>query len=310
MLRPAGALIFQRNALKMPPMTMELCVLASGSSGNASVLRTSAGCMLVDAGLGPRTTARRLADTGVSLADIRAICLTHLDTDHFSPNWFATIAEQNIRLIFHKSLTRAVNRLLKQQGFKPKAFAQYCAAFDNADFEPLPGVTGRAINLAHDKEGSHGFLLQSDGCRLGYATDFGRVPAELISTFAGVDLLAIESNYDPDMQLTSNRPWRLKQRIMGGQGHLSNEQAFEAVQAIFNQTTERYGLDRLPRHVVLLHRSRQCNCPVLVRRIFCSDLRIAQRLVLSHQNERTEWLGMPGRQPLPGEQLTIFDLAG
>ena len=37
-------------------MSIDLCVLASGSGGNCTVVRTPAGVVLVDAGLGPRTT--------------------------------------------------------------------------------------------------------------------------------------------------------------------------------------------------------------------------------------------------------------
>jgi hypothetical protein len=41
------------------------------------------------------------------------------------------------------------------------------------------------------------------------------------------------------MQIDSPRPWFLKQRIMGGSGHLSNEQAFDAVRTILNQCDAR-----------------------------------------------------------------------
>jgi glyoxylase-like metal-dependent hydrolase (beta-lactamase superfamily II) len=72
-------------------MSLELCILASGSSGNASLLRTPAGCLLIDAGIGPRTLNKRLDGTGCTLADVRGIVLTHLDRDHFSFGWIATL---------------------------------------------------------------------------------------------------------------------------------------------------------------------------------------------------------------------------
>ena len=68
-------------------MSIELCILASGSAGNAAILRTPAGVLLIDAGIGPRTLAKRLLGTAVHLADITAVCLAHLDSDHFSPHW-------------------------------------------------------------------------------------------------------------------------------------------------------------------------------------------------------------------------------
>jgi len=60
-------------------MSIEICVLASGSAGNCTAVRTPAGVMLIDAGLGPRTTAQRLRGTGVSVADVSALCLTKID---------------------------------------------------------------------------------------------------------------------------------------------------------------------------------------------------------------------------------------
>ena len=118
--------------------------------------------------------------------------------------------------------------------------------------------------------------------------------------------IAMESNYDPDMQLASRRAQRIKDRIMGGHGHLSNQEAFEAVQDMFDLTAQRHGPDRRPRHVVLLHRSRQCNSPARIREAFGQDHRIHEVLTLAHQDQRTEWLSSGPRQPLPGEQLAMF----
>src|SRR4051794_38160493 len=84
-------------------MSLELCILASGSSGNCTVLRTPHGVVLIDAGIGPRTAAKRMDGTGVTVRDVRAICLTHLDRDHFSPYWFDGVLKRGIRLFCHES---------------------------------------------------------------------------------------------------------------------------------------------------------------------------------------------------------------
>jgi glyoxylase-like metal-dependent hydrolase (beta-lactamase superfamily II) len=52
--------------------------------------------MLIDAGIGPRTAATRLAGTGLSVSEVSAICLTHLDRDHFSYNWIGTAVRRRI----------------------------------------------------------------------------------------------------------------------------------------------------------------------------------------------------------------------
>jgi phosphoribosyl 1,2-cyclic phosphodiesterase len=277
-------------------MLLELCVLASGSGGNCTVVRTPAGLILIDAGIGPRTTAMRLNGTGAHLREVAAICLTHLDRDHFSARWAGFIASRGVRVFCHSD---RVDELLEALG---EELRENIVGFDET-FEPLDGVRLDPISLAHDREGSHGFLIEGFGCRVGYATDLGRVPAELVERFVDLDVLAIESNYDPLMQEQSARPYFLKQRIMGGRGHLSNEQALAAVRQILDRS-ERCGA-RLPAHIVLLHRSRQCNCPNLVRELFSRDARIAPRLRLAEQFERSGWLRSRPAPALVGEQLML-----
>ena len=278
-------------------MSLEFCILASGSSGNCSVLRTPAGVVLIDAGIGPRTTAKRMDGTGVTIRDVRAICLTHLDSDHFRTTWLGTLLNHGIKVHCHRTRATDVLDMLDHES------AQDLVVSFREEFEPIDGLRVRAVPLAHDATGSHGFVFEGFGCRIGYATDLGRVPPDLIEHFAALDLLALESNYDPDMQLASARPWFLKQRIMNGRGHLSNEQAYDAVRRILDRCQRRRR--RFPHHIVLLHRSRECNCPKLLRKLFEQDDRIASRLTLAEQFSRTEWLRVRSAPPLVGEQLAL-----
>lgn len=252
--------------------------------------------MLLDAGIGPRTAAKRMGGTGISLSHVCAICLTHLDRDHFSIHWRRVILKQEIRLFCHRDST------LEMLDLAGAELEEHIRGFDDA-FEPLPGVRVQPIAVAHDQNPCHGYVIEGFGCRIGYATDLGRVPRELIERFRDLDILALESNYDPRMQLDSSRPGFLKERIMGGRGHLSNEQSFAAVRQIL----DRHESDGspLPSHVVLLHRSRQCNCPKLVRKLFLKDERLAGRLTLAEQFERSVWLRVRKMTPLVGEQLEL-----
>lgn len=285
-------------------MSLELSVLASGSTGNCSLVRTPNGLMLIDAGIGPRAAAKRMTGLGVSTADIKAICLTHLDIDHFTPTWISQIIASHITVYCPEDQTAELHsharRIKKLDDLRP-----HIQAFNGDAFEPLPGVTCFTMRVAHDKQGSHAYRIDCGTDRLAYVTDLGHAPEPLINFFMGTTILAVESNYDPNMQLSSARPQRLKHRIMGGAGHLSNEQAFNLVQAVFN-AAGRGAASNLPSHVVLLHRSRQCNCPEIITRVFAADDRIRMRLTLSHPFERTDWLRPMRRAALPGEQLRLF----
>jgi phosphoribosyl 1,2-cyclic phosphodiesterase len=273
-------------------MSLQFCFLASGSSGNSTVVRTPSGVMLIDAGIGPRTAANRMRGTGVSLGDISAICLTHLDRDHFNLNWLGFLIRRGIPVFCHRTRIADLSQIAGDPAFGP-----LLQPFGHAPFQPLPGLQCHGIDLAHDADGSHGFVIEGSGCRAGFATDLGHVPDHLLARFERMNLLAMESNYDPQMQQSSDRPWFLKQRIMGGRGHLSNQQAFTAVQAILDRSP------RLPEHIVLLHRSRQCNCPVLLRNFFERDSRIKPRLTLAEQDQRTDWLETQRAEV--GEQLML-----
>jgi len=75
--------------------------------------------------------------------------------------------------------------------------------------------------------------------------------------------------------------------------------AFAAIRKLLDRARQ------LPDHIVLLHRSQECNCPELVRKLFSTDGRIAPRLTLAQQHERSAWLGRVSRAPCVGEQLTL-----
>jgi phosphoribosyl 1,2-cyclic phosphodiesterase len=278
-------------------MSPSLSILASGSSGNCSVLRSPGGVMLIDCGIGPRAASSRMKGLGIGVADVRAICLTHLDSDHFNLNWAGEIIKRQIQVFCHETCIDELSRRIDDPDF-----ARLIFPFDGENFSPIPGICSQAIPLPHDQCGSHGFVFKGFGSRIGYATDLGRVEMDLIDRFSDLDVLAIESNYDPDLQRNSPRPWFLKNRIMGGHGHLSNQQAYNAVKQILDRQSVS---GHLPGHIVLLHRSMQCNCPMLVRRLFNRDIRIAPRLVLSEQDRRTEWLCARPVQSWTGKQMDL-----
>jgi phosphoribosyl 1,2-cyclic phosphodiesterase len=261
---------------------LSLCVLGSGSGGNSAAVRFGDDLILIDLGFGPRTIARRLDQARSSLSAVRAICLTHLDQDHFRPRWVPTLIGWGIKVFLHRWHAQGWSAIPGGDAMRDAGLVEI---FDETGFEPLPGLRVSPVHLAHDVKGTSGFHLASRPGSLGYATDLGHVPDELLERFTGVDLLAIESNYDPPMQLKSARPLFLKRRIMGHAGHLSNQQCFEAV----CELVRRCPRGVTPRHVVLLHRSRQCNDPEVVREVFARDPSVFSRVVLSEQRRRTRW---------------------
>jgi phosphoribosyl 1,2-cyclic phosphodiesterase len=259
-----------------------VCVLGSGSGGNSTVIRIGETAFLVDAGFGPRKTDKLLTGVGLSLGSLGAICLTHLDQDHFRPTWVNTLLKLGVAIYVHSS---QFCELMRIPGAAELRDAGLARSFDSTPFEPTAGVRASMVRLAHDREGTVGYRFDTAVGSIGYATDLGHAPPELIEHMAGVDLLCIESNYDEAMTHASGRPAWINRRNMSDAGHLSNEQSYEAVRQIADASPA-----GLPRDVVLLHRSSQCNHPTQVREVFERDAELGQRIILTEQRSRTSWL--------------------
>jgi phosphoribosyl 1,2-cyclic phosphodiesterase len=303
---PVAAESGDRTAVRSPAMRggrtgWSFCVLGSGSGGNSTVLRVGEHCMLLDAGFGPRTTAKKLAQAAIALDQVRTICVTHLDQDHFRGTWVRALLERRITLLLHRWHVDDLRRLPDGDRLQQAGLLEVFDAHPFAPLAPVPSLSITAVPLPHDQKGTVGFVVEAEGARLGYATDLGHVPRELIERFAGVDVVAIESNYDPQLEMESGRPAFLKQRIMGGRGHLSNQQAFDAVRAIADRSPA-----GCPRQVVLLHRSGQCNHPMRIRRVWDQDAALAPRLVLTEQRRRSAWIAVRPAGAATREQMRLW----
>lgn len=291
------------NPTEASPPAASLCILASGSAGNCTVLLLPV-CgqqrvILIDAGISPRRTRRLLAEAGLSLDMLDSIVLTHLDHDHWNTGWLAALPE-GTPVHLHRRHAAAGRR----EGILPESARPF-----DGDFDICPGVSVSAAVASHDALGVATFRFEfataaAGGASLGFATDLGRVTDGLIDHLRGVDVLAIESNYCPRMQEASPRPAFLKRRIMGGSGHLSNEQSLRAVEEIGP------GSD-----VILLHLSRQCNHPDLVAELHHGA---PYRVTIAEQTRATPWVHIRPSltprarrsRPAPAfSQLPLFSMA-
>lgn len=270
-----------------------LCVLASGSRGNCAVLvvpktkETARRVILFDAGLSPSRTNGFLHARGIRSDEVDEIVFTHLDSDHCHSGWVNAIRPGSQTGAWRATLR--IHRLHMGRAERMGLLYTKTEPFDEV-FEPAPGVRVESLMLAHDDLGVAVFrcgieLPDRVPASFGYATDLGHINSGLVEHLAGVDTLAIESNYCPVLQESSGRPAFLKRRIMGGAGHLSNEEAALAVSRI--QPRE---------HLVLLHLSQECNEPAIAmgqhQRFLDSDGDRA--CVISSQHEPTGWVAIRG----------------
>lgn len=226
--------------------SVRVTVLGSGSRGNAILVEGAETCVLVDAGFGPRTLAKRLHAIGKHPSQISALVLTHEHTDH------ASGAAQACRKwgwpLFASGGTLAA---LGESTDGCPAGATTLALDCHIT---APGFDIRASAVPHDARECTALVLadQRSAVRIGIALDLGHVPSLLPEAFHRLDFLVVESNHDERLLANGPYPWSLKQRIGGALGHLSNGAAAAFVSACAHR-----GL----RGIMLAHLSETNNTP-------------------------------------------------
>lgn len=246
-------------------MALGLTVLGSGSSGNAALLEADGCAVLIDAGLGPRQIATRMATVGVTWPRIQAVLLTHTHGDHWNDRVFAHLLRQRIAVWCHAEHLAALRRY--SSSFAAMQRARLFRTFETGrELMLTPLLKCRPLTVRHDSGATFGFRFDGipslfhRGWALGYVSDLGCWDDGLADELTDVDLLALEFNHDVDLQRASGRPQHLIDRVLSDEGHLSNEQAAALVSAVERRSAP----GRLGR-VIQLHLSRQCNRPALAQ---------------------------------------------
>ncbi len=224
---------------------MRVSVLASGSSGNATVVEAGDACVLVDCGISYRQLAARMRPLGLAPERIGAVLVTHEHDDH--------VKGLEVFLRRHRVPVLATAGTLEAMPLSPP--------------EAQPLASGREVRLgalavtpvqtSHDAREPVGFVLDGGRARAGLVTDTGVLTALLAERLTGCHALLLECNHDRDLLRVGPYPWPLKQRIASRTGHLSNEQACAALERLVHSGLE---------VVVGMHLSQTNNRPEMVRR--------------------------------------------
>lgn len=230
--------------------------LGSGSGGNAVVVTDGVTTILIDCGFSAREVARRMRFAGLDPDRVRAILLTHEHSDHL----------------------RGVEVFARRHGCSVHATrgTRMVAGLDHLHSDVCSLVAGEEVRVgsltvlpfrtSHDAAEPVGYRIQA-GCgeRFGLVTDTGMLTPETAEALADVDLLGIESNHDLGMLDNGPYPSFLKRRIRSAQGHLSNPDAADALEALASTRLRR---------VFALHRSDTNNTPSLAKRALAARLEV------------------------------------
>ncbi|TFH15004.1 MAG: MBL fold metallo-hydrolase [Lentisphaerales bacterium] len=223
---------------------LRLCILASGSAGNCMYIASRNSALLIDAGLSARETLRRMDLVGIDSSSVNAICLTHEHSDHIS-GLPALCRKLDVSVYANSGTVDAVERALGPDRVRWQVFTT------GSQFS-IGDMTVEPFSVPHDSYDPVGFAIQSENTRIGVATDLGMPTSLIRHHLKGCNALVLEANHSERMLKNAKRPWSLKQRIMGRQGHLSNTSTAQLVADLAQDTLS---------HVYLAHLSSDCNTP-------------------------------------------------
>lgn len=222
---------------------MRVDLLASGSRGNACVIRDGTTCILIDCGTTKKYLTEALRKVGVQREEIDAVLITHDHSDHIS----------QIRMFADLPVYAPVD-LDGVEAFKVIPMKSFF--IETLKITPLA--------LSHDAPHTTGYILESGTERMVYITDTGYVRREYDPLLRNAKIIVLECNHDVDLLMRSRRPQYVKARIYSDEGHLCNEDCADVLDRIVSPCTE---------SVFLAHISREANTRELALRTVCSRLR-------------------------------------
>lgn len=250
---------------------MRICILGSGSSGNATLIVAGETRVLIDCGMSGRELMRRLQEVGEEPSRLTAVVITHEHGDHARG---LAVISKSLGVPVHIS-----SAALAACNFGEKVKQIKCGedVSSSQDFEIGP-LKFHPFSIPHDAADPFAFTVECKGAKVGMAVDLGYYNALAAERFRGADVLIIEANYEADMlRACTFYPWSLKQRIMSRMGHVSNDEMARFLKEDF---------DGRAQYVVLAHLSRNSNHPEVARLAARQALEEKMPLFTSHAKSR------------------------
>ena len=231
---------------------MRLYFIASGSSGNVTLLQHGKFNILIDAGISFKRISEALILKNMSILDVTHVLITHEHIDHV--RGLNTLYNNIVAPIYISRGTASALKLDKNQKYETKmTYIESLSIFEIGDLKITP------IPLSHDAVEPIGFIFETKDYKMAYVTDTGYIRDGLIEPLKNCDLYYFEANHDPVLLKNSRRPYHTIHRILTEKGHLSNEDSAYYLSQMVGPKTKR---------IVMAHISNECNTREKIRQTF------------------------------------------
>ncbi len=254
------------NSFPLYSMSLFISSLNTGSNGNCFYIGNHDEAVLVDVGLSCKETELRMLRLNLKMDSVKAIFITHEHSDHI--RGLPVLAKKYQLPVYITPST-----LLSGKQQIPQHLLNTFSAYQPIQFGSLEVV---AFPKKHDAAEPHSFIIRCNGITVGVFTDIGQHCDDVIRNFSECHAVFLEANYDEQMLNNGRYPYFLKNRIRGGNGHLSNTQAL----ALFKTHRSAF-----LSHLFLSHLSKDNNCPDLVHRMFSEHAGGTEIIVASRYQE-------------------------
>lgn len=234
---------------------MKFCTLASGSSGNCTVVFHGSTYILIDAGISLRRICASLKCLDITPDMLDAVFITHSHSDHIYALKNGAV-ELGVPIFAPAGECGAIIEAAP-------AAEPVLNAFPAGSSFQLGELEIASFRTPHDTPESVGYCVRAGGKRFALATDLGYLTNTVVDAVSGADAAVLESNHDLRMLKTGPYPRYLKQRILGPGGHLSNNDCGVLAAALADSGTKR---------ILLAHLSRENNTPEAAYATVCESL--------------------------------------
>ncbi|MGV3488715.1 MAG: MBL fold metallo-hydrolase [Tuberibacillus sp.] len=230
-------------------MPLRFSVMASGSTGNAIYVETDQQKLLIDCGLSGKKMEELFKKINRDPAQLNGLLVTHEHSDHIKG--LGVFARRYKTPIYANEKTwKAMDGQLGNVATEQKF------VFQTGSIKVFGDIDVESFGVSHDAAEPMFFLFHHEGKRLALATDLGYVSDHIKGTIKDANAYILEANHDIQMLLAGHYPWNVKRRILGDSGHISNEDAGQALTEILTDRTKQ---------VYLAHLSKDNNMKELAR---------------------------------------------
>lgn len=263
---------------------LKVATIASGSSGNCLVVSDGKIHILIDAGVSARRITTELKALGLDPCGVAAVLITHEHSDHISG--LPVLCKQIGAELYTAEPTA------RQICYRTAGLEERFRVFDPGERFAIGDLVVGTFATSHDCACPVGYTVEKDGRKMALCTDLGVVTRGVLEGIRGAGLLVGEFNYDVDMLRSGPYPAMLKERILGRQGHLSNEMGGKVAAWAVQQGASR---------VVLAHLSKENNTPDLAMKaaegaVAGIGARVDSdvKLSVAPRSEGSGWMEVPG----------------